>query len=80
MIINGKSKVGNAKVYATAKEMKLEQQLEKAEEVIRFYADADNWQSYLAMEYDLADFDNVFDYGKTGGKRARNYFKDKKDK
>ena len=74
MIINGKSKVGNAKVYATAKEMKLEQQLEKAEKVIRIlmcdFAD-------IQADDDCYTFGAIQKSCDDGLDTIENYFKEK---
>ena len=68
---------------------KLKSQLEKAEEVIRFYGDKENWEEFEGLgfiescihqsdynDYKEIDTESVY----VGGKKAREYFNEKADK
>ena len=67
---------------------KLKAQLEKAEAVIEFYSDSDNWEHKSPVQADYVvilddsgtgefQLNHMTDDDRVGGRRAREYFKEK---
>ena len=67
---------------------KLQAQLERAEEVIKFYSDSDNWEHKSPSQADYVvvlddsgtgefQLNHMTDDDRVGGRRAREYFKEK---
>lgn len=70
---------------------KLQAQLEKAESVIDFYSDSDNWEHKSPVQVDYVvilddsgtgefQLNHMTDDDRVGGRRAREYFKEKEQK
>ena len=91
---DGKQKVGQAKVYATVKEMnqaeqikKLKAREEKWKACVEFYGDKNNWSRRESIFWesidraDCADYPHITrDVRLTGGKLARQTLKELKEK
>lgn len=79
---------GGIEVVLAADYEKLKAQLEKAEDVIDFYSDSDNWGHKSPVQADYVvilddsgtgefQLNHMTDDDRVGGRRAREYFKEK---
>lgn len=79
---------GGVEVVLASEYEKLKAQLEKAESVIDFYSDSDNWEHKSPVQADYVvilddsgtgefQLNHMTDDDRVGGRRAREYFKEK---